>query len=210
MQEDALRASGCAIFGALAISLGLATLACTPRGSDRDTGWLGATSSGNAAGPEPTAPVTPPPFTSVPSLPSHRSNPWVLKVESNGDTRLPCADPSGPNACTYRVAEERAGDVPMPPGLAWRCRFDHVRVDGNMVGTWNASRELRCSDSGWRSFDARTSGYVLNKAGFSGGESEDHPSFVLHDGVVSYFVMLRSCPAGDRSLWYCKPASELP
>lgn len=188
----------------------LATLACTPRGSNRDTEGSGATSSANAAGPEPTAPAAPPPFTSVPTLPSHRSNPWVLKVESNGDVRLPCAGPSGPNACLYRVAEERAGDVPMPSGLPWRCRFDHVRVDGNMVGTWNASRELRCSDNGWRSFETRTSGYLLNKPGFTGGESEDHPSLVLHDGVVSYFVMLRSCPAGERPMWYCKASSELP
>jgi hypothetical protein len=52
----------------------------------------------------------------------------------------------------FQVAEIRAGDIPLPSDCPWRCRYSSVRVlnTESTARTNLMTREMRCSNDGWR------------------------------------------------------------
>jgi hypothetical protein len=103
-------------------------------------------------------PEAEPPFDSVArsDLKAHQAVSWQLEVSfESGLQGLPAgSDRPGANLRRWEVAETRAGDVPMPPGSTWKCRFDHV-----VVGTSVLLRAIRCSSDGWRTFSGDTASW---------------------------------------------------
>jgi hypothetical protein len=61
-----------------------------------------------------------------------------------------------PNPSAFQVAETRVGDLPMPAGSPWRCRFDHAAV---LEKYGSVTRDVTCSSDGWRTQVQFTGGY---------------------------------------------------
>jgi hypothetical protein len=85
-----------------------------------------------------------PPFTSVSELPAHNVKAWVLIITANGFSYAGQKD-----MLAFRVAETRAGDIPLPSNSPWKCRFDHAKIL-NGSSTHLVDREIRCSGDGWK------------------------------------------------------------
>ena len=109
---------------------------------------LGGCAPGSQSG-SPPSPAIPPPFSPVATedIPAHRHVVWRLNV----------LGPDNPRS--WNVAEARAGDVPMPVGWPWKCRFDHVRMTAGVAIILSGkpdqygveiNRSVRCTMDGWR------------------------------------------------------------
>ena len=100
-----------------------------------------------------------PPFASVSELPPHELRRWRLMIllglprqDFHPGSRKPST------AFAFYVAETRAGDIPLPPGCPWKCRFGSAFVHrhiltGEPPAKWPVTyieRKLSCSNDGWR------------------------------------------------------------
>jgi hypothetical protein len=104
---------------------------------------------------------------SVSELPTHKAKKWILIILAHDFNR------------TFRVAETRAGDVPLPEDCPWRCRLSSVRVlnapDANAAKL--ISRDVRCSNDGWRT--------AIGTSGTYGYEEESGGLDLFYDHPVS-------------------------
>jgi hypothetical protein len=146
-----------------------------------------------------------PPFTSVSQsqLLPHRAVPWQLQVYSVTETDSGAWPLDGRGA--WEIVETRAGDVPMPPGVAWKCRFNHVASMGFSTvvagaGELPLSREIQCSSDGWRTH--------VGSAALTSSPCPDAALLSLYDGENWEEVQLLPCIPGAG--WTCAPAPELP
>jgi hypothetical protein len=94
----------------------------------------------------------------------------------------------------FYVAETRAGDIPLPPGCPWKCRFDSAFVNRHITdeppAKWPVTyinRKLSCSNDGWRT-SVTTSGMY----GMIEGAQVD-------DGAELNLSYRESSPSGDRT-----------
>jgi hypothetical protein len=110
---------------------------------------LGGCAYGAQSGAPPSPSVGPPPFSPVATedIPAHRHVVWRLNVLGSEQPR------------SWNVAEARAGDVPMPVGWPWKCRFDHIKVTTGVLivapdkagqSGVEITRSVRCTTDGWR------------------------------------------------------------
>jgi hypothetical protein len=121
------------------------------------------------------------PFRSTSPLPPHEGKRWVLTVGASAGlgALLRGGHPLGFNVAgqekevTFQVAENRAGDVPLPTDFSWRCRFNHAVVMDDPSIRFNVApdaptlgvvRQIECSDDGWKTSTSSTAGYPI---GFS-------------------------------------------
>ena len=72
------------------------------------------------------------------------------------------------NTVAFQVAEIRAGDVPLPAGFSWKCRFNHaVAMDDprvqfkapNDAPALGVVRQVECSQDNWKTSASSTAGY---------------------------------------------------
>ena len=153
-----------------------------------------------------------PPFTTVSTLdlPTHVQ--WSLEVVSDkggGDLQNLTPGRDWGASRSWHVADTRAGDVPMPAGSAWQCRYDHARAEqGPNTGTW---RRVRCSSDGWRttveSDAALGTTYRMEGRTVQTGRTEARLS--LRDGTRWLHINVVGC-APDDSSGFCATAPELP
>jgi hypothetical protein len=141
------------------------------------------------------SPATPPaavPYQSVASLPAHPAKAWLLLIsgsEPNGKGG-PVIKGTTSFRHAYQVAENRAGEVPMPATSPWRCRFGPAAVVyANRTSPYTQSpiqaslqaaldavehgapaadannsfvtRDLACSNDGWKTYVEATASYCF-------------------------------------------------
>jgi len=114
-----------------------------------------------------------PPYESGAVLAPHEVRKWVLVVDADG---------LKPNPSAFQVAETRVGDLPMPAGSPWRCRFDHAAV---LEKYGSVTRDVTCSSDGWRTQVEFTGGYCTR------------PDCQMREGDVDF--QLRRDGAGPHS-----------
>lgn len=141
-----------------------------------------------------------PPFDSISKsdLKTHHPVRWNLQVTFDSFQGLPRGTDRLGLARSWEVAEARAGDVPMPPGSRWKCRFDHVDVRVTLL-----MREIRCSSDGWRTQVGDTANAPTGAATpVVGGVT------LYEGGRFVGDVSIQPCMPGDRLS--CPPSPELP
>jgi hypothetical protein len=142
-----------------------------------------------------------PPFTpSRAEIPPHQAVMWVLQVIAKETPQgLPPGGDVLGHGSRWQVAETRAGDVPMPSGWPWRCRFNHVEVDQNAA----IYRSIRCSIDGWATGAGDTANVWPAEPPSSG-------SVELRVGDEWLQVEIIPCVNGNMPGCGTAPAPELP
>jgi hypothetical protein len=153
--------------------------------------------------PLPAAPDGKPPFNSVSQsdIEAHRPLTWHLQVTCKDCLQgMPPGKDNMGFMRSWEIAEARAGDVPMPPGSTWKCRFNHGAVWGG-----NLIREVQCSSDGWRTHAGDTAN------AWTGGATGDSvaANVSLYE-AERWIVDVQILPCRPGTTWVCLPAPELP
>lgn len=165
-------------------------------------GACGKPRSGGAGGTAPFEAFVPgeyrPPIKApVVPAPDGLKKPW--RVEMRQTDPLPFKTPTWKS-----IPFDRAGELEMPAGSAFRCLYNPVRIQGTsdesykQVTSWLVLREVWCSSDGWRTHSATALAVLYDGSGAPVRGLGDQADLVLSEVIAgratTISILLRADP----------------